>query len=248
MNYENENILIGLSGGINSMAVLCWLVESRIKPKTVYLYYAHFKEHSPDTFQFVADGIRYARKHFDVKVKITNNSILEFFRKHNMIPHPTNPACSDWLKIRGINQYAFANDIKIDLVGYVKHELKRRSAGQFKHSNKDLFALSKHYPIGEFTDDWCFEIVDRHIGWHPAIYDILDEKGKRLFKHNNCLPCKNMYPKDINNIKQHYPEYYNKAIQLSAELSKYWGRSEADFYTTFGRDLGQENTCNTCKF
>lgn len=80
--------MIGLSGGINSMAVLCWCVESGIKPKEVHLYYAHFEEHSPDTFQFVADGIRYARKHFDcVKVKITRNSILRFFEEVKMILH-----------------------------------------------------------------------------------------------------------------------------------------------------------------
>lgn len=247
-DYEGQDILIGLSAGINSAAVLCWLVESGIKPKTVHLYYAHFYEHSPDSFQFVADLIRYARKHFNVKVKITKNSILGFFKKHKMILHPMNPACSDWLKIRGINKYAFENDIKIDLVGYVKHELKRRSKGQISAQRKDIFSLVKKYPIGEFTDEWCFDIVKKHIGWYPQIYGIINDKGERVFKHNNCLPCKNMYPKDIENVRQYYPEYYQRAIKLSSELGKYWGRNEVDFYTKFGRDLGQENTCQNCKF
>lgn len=249
MDYNNKEILIGLSGGINSMAVLTWLVESGMKPKTVHLYYAHFKEHSPDTFKFVADGVRFARRNFsDVRIKITRHSILDFFRKHKMILHPMNPACSLILKIEGINKYAFQNDVKIDLIGYVKHELKRRAKGQKISAPNDLFSLSKQYPIGEFTDDWCFEIVKRHLGWYPSIYDIRDENGNRVFKHNNCLPCKNMNPKDMENVKTYFPEYYMKAIELSAELGKYWGRSEADFYTQFGRDLGQESTCNNCKF
>ena len=87
--YGDDRVLIGLSGGINSMAVLCDLIESGVKPKELHLYYAHFAEHSPDTFQFVADGIRYAKKHFDnVQVKITSNSIIKYFKEQNLIPHP----------------------------------------------------------------------------------------------------------------------------------------------------------------
>ncbi|MDF2449421.1 MAG: hypothetical protein K0R26_1925 [Bacteroidota bacterium] len=244
-----DRVLIGLSGGINSMAVLCWLSEQPVKPKEVHLFYAHFKEHSPDTFQFVADGIRFARKHFEVvKVRITKNSILDFFRKEKIIPHPANSPCTKRLKIDEINAYAFENDIKIDLVGYVRHELKRRSERQKKNISVDLFSLQKLYPIGEFNDEWCFQIVERLIGWFPEIYKILDENGNRVFKHNNCLPCKNMDPEDILAVKKYYPKYFMLAMKLSSELTRYWGRDEATFYTTFGRDLGQENTCNYCKF
>lgn len=100
MKYEGEKIMIGLSGGINSMAVLCWLIESGQQPEELHLFYAHFAEHSPDTFQFVADGIRLARKHFKkVLVKITNNSVLQFFEDQKMIPHPMASPCSRKLKI-----------------------------------------------------------------------------------------------------------------------------------------------------
>src|SRR5579872_1305795 len=95
----NEKIMIGLSGGINSMAVLTWLHEQEEKPKELHLFYAHFVEHSPDTFQFVADGIRFARKNFnDVKVKITKNSVLQYFYENKMIPHPKFSPCSRQLK------------------------------------------------------------------------------------------------------------------------------------------------------
>jgi tRNA(Ile)-lysidine synthase TilS/MesJ len=88
-SLSNEKVLIGLSGGINSMAVLCQLVESGVKPKELHLFYAHFEEHSPDTFKFVRAGIEFARKHFDnVKVKITRNSVLRYFESQKMIPHP----------------------------------------------------------------------------------------------------------------------------------------------------------------
>lgn len=249
MNLNNERILIGLSGGINSMAVLCHLVESGVKPAEVHLFYAHFDEHSPDTFKFVADGIRYARKHFPVvKVKITRNSILGFFEEVKMILHPARGLCSYRLKIEPINKYAFEQDLKIDLVGYVKHELKRRAEGQKKKAPQTFFSLQKLYTIGEYTDEWCFEIVKRHIGWYPKIYDIKDEAGKRIFKHNNCLPCKNMYPHELEAIKQHYPKYFERAMRTSAKLKAHYGRNEAEFYATFGRDLGQESTCETCKF
>ena len=75
-------------------------------------------------------------------------------------------------------------------------------------------------------------MVDKHIGWHPEIYDIIDENGKRVFKHNNCLPCKNMYPKDMENVKTYYPAFYQQTIQLSAELGKYWGRMKQIFIPT----------------
>ena len=248
MNIENEKILIGLSGGINSMAVLCWLSEQPIKPKELHIFYAHFKEHSPDTFQFVADGIRFARKHFDVKVKITKNSIIQYCRENKMIPHPKFSPCSRQLKIKIAETYAFENNIRIDLVGYVKQELKRRAGKAKAKMQPDLFSLEKFYPIGEFTDEWCFEICDRMIGWHPALYDILNEKGKRVFLHNNCLPCIKMNSQNLEDVKTYFPSYFLEAIKLSAELGSYYGRDKDDFYTRFGNDLYEQNFCESCAF
>lgn len=260
--FEGEKVIIGLSGGINSMAVLCHLANSNVKISELHLFYAHFEEHSPDTFKFVRAGIEFARKHFDnVKVKITRNSVLRYFEKSKMIPHPMKSPCSIWLKIEPIARYSFENGIKIDLVGYVKKELKRRSEKQQKMMQKDLFSLEKYYPIGEYDDEWCFDIVKRCIGWYPAIYDILytyadyengycslREVGSRVFKHNNCLPCKSGNIRDLENIKRYFYTFFEKSIRLSRKLQAYWGRSEADFYTTFGRDLGQDTTCQNCSW
>lgn len=131
--FENENILIGISGGINSAAVLCELIESGVKPKSVFLFYAHFKEHSDDTFQFVKDQFRLAKKMLpNVHCRIERNSIIDFFSGRHMIPHPMHSPCSVELKIDRINKYAFENLIFIDLVGYVKHELKKRGGAAAK--------------------------------------------------------------------------------------------------------------------
>ena len=249
MSYTDEKIMIGLSGGINSMAVLCHLVESGQQPKELHLFYAHFDEHSPDTMKFVLAGMDYAKTKFkNVITKITDNSILKYFKEQKIIPHPMVSPCTRALKIEPIITYAFENQIKYDLVGYVKEELKRRGGKQQKTAQQDMFSLRKDYPIGDFSDEWCFEIVDRHIGWHPKIYDILDKNGKRVFKHNNCLPCKNMNIKDMEAVRQHYPEMHAKAMQLSEDLEAYWGRDSDTFYSTFGRELGQDSTCNTCKW
>lgn len=251
---DNQKVMIGLSGGINSMALLCWLKQSGIKPKELHLFYAHLEEHSPETFPFVKDGIRYARKHFDnVFVKVTRNSVLRYFESQNMIPHPMISPCSRALKIGPMNAYAFENDIHIDLVGYVRHEVKKRAARQADSlgTQMDLFGgLSKVFPISEFDNDWCFKIVDEEIGWHPPIYDILDEKGNPVFNHNNCLPCKNMETKNMVDVQKHYPAYHAKAMAVSAKIGAYWGRNEAEFYATFGRDnLGTDgNACEVCRF
>ena len=156
--------------------------------------------------------------------------------------------CSRKLKIEPINAYAFSNDVEVDLIGYVKHELKKRASRQQNNIQNELFGLKKEYPIGAFTDEWCIEMCDKHIGWHPAIYDILDENGKRVFKHNNCLPCKNMNTKDFENVKKYYPKEHAEAMKLSAELGRFWGRDKDAFYSTFGRDLDQESTCEACKY
>src|SRR5688572_17948921 len=173
---NGKRIMVGLSGGINSAAVLIWLILSGYKPLEVHLYYAHFREHSPDTFQFVADLIRYARKNFEtVHVTITKNSVIDFFRNQKMIPHPAISPCSRKLKIEPMSKYCFDHKIDIDLIGYVKSELKRRANGAYD-PQMTMFEAVKEYPIGNFTDEWCFEIVKKHIGWYPAIYDILDKK------------------------------------------------------------------------
>ena len=46
-HLNGQKILVGLSGGINSAAVLCHLKESGIMPSELHLFYVHFKEHSP---------------------------------------------------------------------------------------------------------------------------------------------------------------------------------------------------------
>lgn len=248
MRYNDKKIMIGLSGGINSMGVLCWLVESGEQPKELHLFYAHFKEHSPDTFRFVIEGIRYARKNFKkVVVKITRNSVLEYFRdKKHMIPHPRYSPCSHELKIEPMQMYISQHGITIDLIGYVKEEKKRMNA--HRRNSPDNMFLSKDFPIEKFTDEWCFEIVKSHLGWYPAIYDIKDEKGKRIFAHNNCLPCKNMYVKDMVQVAKYFPEHMKKANDLSKELKAYWGRNAQDYYTEFGREDYEVPQCEVCAF
>jgi hypothetical protein len=246
---NGKRVLLGVSGGINSAAVLVWLIQNGIIPSELHLYYAHFKQHSPDTAKFVTDLIRYARKSLpNVKVRITRNDVIDFFRKEKIIPHPVISPCSVRLKIRPIDAYCFHNRIEVDLIGYVKSELKRRSSRAYNPQTA-MFEADKVYPIGNFDDEWCFEIVKQAVGWYPKIYDLIDSNGKRLFKHNNCLPCKNMTNEDLELVKQYFPWHWQEAMRLSVDLSRHWGRDSAEFYTTFGRpELGQESTCETCKW
>ena len=249
MDYRQSKVMIGLSGGINSMAVLCWLANYENKPKDIYLFYAHFEEHSPDTLPFVVAGVEYARKHFDnVIFERTNNSVLELFKMMAMIPHPTIAPCTRLLKILPAVEFAAKHGCTIDLVGYVKTEMRRVKNMQSKGAD-DLF-LSKQFPIIEMSNEDCFDVVKKEIGWYPAIYDLRDEKGKRLFTHNNCLPCKNMQLNDYKKVQKYFPQYWEKAEALASELQKHWGRSKEDYYVSFGRKDYEVNfetqICDTC--
>lgn len=243
MDFRGRRVMIGLSGGINSMALLCWLSKYEYKPEDIWLFYAHFEEHSPDTLKFVEAGIAYAKKHFRlVGEKITYNSVLRFFDEQKMIPHPMLAPCTRLLKILPAKEFATTHNIEIDLVGYVESEKRRANK-----SKSDLF-LEKQFPILDKSNEWCFEIVQKEIGWYPEIYDIKNENGKRLFTHNNCLPCKNMNTKDFARVREYFPAYWSKAMDLSDKLKRHWGRKEAEFYTEFGRDnTGNEQPCELCR-
>lgn len=224
MDFSGQKVLVGMSGGINSMGVLCWLatLPKKQHPAETHLFCANFKEHSPDTLLFVLAGVAWARTKMDnVVYEQTENSVMDFFEESNMIPHPTNSACSRLLKIEPMLRYAYQNNIQIDLIGYVAKEVKRAKRAEKAGSN-DLF-FRKDFPILDKDDDWCFQIVDENIGWHPKIYDI-KEDGKRVFTHNNCLPCKNMTPRQLKKTAQYFPEKFARAKEVEAATGSYFGR------------------------
>ena len=233
-DFSSHKVMIGLSGGINSMAVLCWLSNypEHLKPLELHLFYAHFEEHSPDTLDFVLAGVEYAKKHFKtVFFKQENNSIIETFRQMKMIPHPMIAPCTRLLKIEPMLCYMVEHKILVDLVGYIRTEKRRidrmadRSGGELQTNSVQIGDVEKHFPISDKDNYWCFKIVKKHIGWYPKIYDIT-ENGKPVFKHNNCLPCKNMNAKDFQKVEKYFPEYAQKAKDLAIEIDGYWGRNK----------------------
>lgn len=238
-DFSGQKIMIGMSGGINSMAVLCFLATEYPKeklPKELHLFYAHFEEHSGDTFDFVKAGVAYAERQFPTGVQVvyknTWNSVNTFFGQQRTIPHPTNSMCSRVLKREVMMKYLKENEIDFDLVGFVRHE-KGRMTRQQSYNNDESNA--KVYPITTMTDEDCEAICEREIGWVPAIYKI-KENGKRVFKHNNCLPCKNMHDYQLKKVKEYYPDRYARALQTAKDLGQHWGR----------KDEVDELICPTC--
>ena len=244
-----------------------------MQPSELHIYYAHFDEHSPGSLDFVVDLIQLAKKHFKKVVSnITYNSVLKFFEDEKMIPHPKSSPCSRKLKIEPMALYNSTNLIDVDLIGYVRTEKSRITNNQ---GNNDMF-MSTEFPIAEFDDEWCFAIVKEVLGWYPAVYDIkwndvgfcayLDTvlptfsedvqtrirkkmgTDKRVFKHNNCLPCKNMDIDDMLAVTYFYPEYMDKARATANRLQVYWGRDADQYYTTFGREDYEGEKCEVCKF
>lgn len=260
-DFSGEDICLGLSGGINSAAVAVWLATwpEEYKPKSLHLFYCHFEEHSPDTYAFVKALIRFCKENFkNVKVKITRNSVIRFFEQQKMIPHPSVSPCTRLLKVIPMHEYMIANGITIDLVGYVREEI-RRVKNMAKKTKNDIDGRSiqmddvkKLFPISDKTNDWCFTIVKKYIGWYPKIYNLrwnnkkfmafmVDNihrlstesqltvkrklgKRERVFGHNNCLPCKNMQEDDYLAVEFFYNWYYLKSKGLSARLKAHWGR------------------------
>lgn len=224
-DYSGKKVLVPLSGGINSAAALCVLGEFHadgMKPAELHLFYSHLKEHSPETFAFVADCVRYAHRRFrDVRFKLTRASVNQFFLRQRMIPHPTLSPCSIELKIRPREAYIKQHGIDFVLVGFVKHEVTRRWKRQQRYNDGRTL-----YPCLRMTDEDCFSLVKQVIGWYPPIYDI-SEKGKRVFTHNNCLPCKNMTAKQLASVGRHYPDYALRAQDTAAQIpGAYWGRDD----------------------
>jgi len=205
-DFSGEKVLLGLSGGINSAAVACWLAQwpEEYKPEELHIFYAHFKEHSPDTARFVMDIIRFCKKNFKtVKVKITRNSVIDFFEKEKMIPHPTVAPCTRKLKIIPMHEYMFANEIKTDLVGYVRDEIVRvrnmaeKSKNDIDGRSIQMNDVKKLFPISDKTNEWCFVIVKGMIGWYPKIYDFrYSDKAFKIFV------VENLYRMDPDTQKQ----------------------------------------------
>jgi hypothetical protein len=98
VDYSGLKMFLPISGGINSAACLCWLLEEipvERWPDELHLYYSHFKEHSPGTLKFVLALVKYAKGKFpDLKFTFTRNSVNKYFVKSKMIPHPTISPCS----------------------------------------------------------------------------------------------------------------------------------------------------------
>ena len=272
-NYSDKKVMIGLSGGINSAAVLAYLAKNVIdKPKELFLFYAHFEEHSSDTVDFVNDCVKYAKRNFEtVHYTREDKSINEHFQKKNFIPHPKISECTKTLKILPIVEFMAVNKIDVDLVGYVRSESSRIKR-QIKTGAKN-----KEYLISHLSNDDCFSLVKQQIGWYPKIYDIkwTDERiipflkchkkfipekdyltalkyavrgfgyfgSSSVFAHNNCLPCKNMSTWELYLVKLFYPLKFDKAMETAKKTGTYWGRN-ADGLNESGRNA----SCSFCAF
>lgn len=243
-DFTGKRVMVSLSGGINSAAVLCYLAtehKPEYRPKEIWLFYSHLREHSPGTGRFVCDQIRYAKRKFDrVTWRIHRASVVKFFENKKFIPHPMLSPCSEHLKMIPAMEFMKEHSIDLDLIGYVREE-KRRIKRQLAKGKTD-----KVYPISHYSNEDCFSLVEREIGWYPEIYKI-KEGNRQVFLHNNCLPCKNFQgylkadgecSEDYQSVKKYYPQYFEKARSIAESIDGYWGR-EPDFI---------DGHCKFCEF
>ena len=119
-------------------------------------------------------------------------------------------------------------------------------------SDEDCFSIVKKY-FGWFPEIYSLKWTDNRIGRALKEYgsDLVDNQRNtiakyhkqgfnnmsntyRVFKHNNCLPCKNMHQWELFMIRVFYPDYYKNAMDLAERLDSYWGRK--DEYTNENSD------------
>lgn len=238
VDYSDKKVMIPLSEGINSAAIVCLLGEHHpapMMPKELHLFDVHLVEHSPDSLQFAWALIQYAHRKFPyVTATIVQDSFDKWCLDNKMVPHPSISPCSRELKMNRLDEYFTKQQLDIRLIGYVRHEMKRWTKAQ-KHIDSTY-----RYPILSLTDEDCFEIVKKAIGWYPAIYDITFtqedlisglcrkfELGRRVFKHNNCLDCKNLTTRQVKHVRKHFPLVAERADLIATSLpGARWGRDD----------------------
>lgn len=183
------------------------------------------------------------------------NSMLEYCENDfKGIPQPKITPCTKFLKLIHMTEFMAKHQIDRDIVGYVRHEFKRihrqiergvkNKDYLIRHlSDKDCFSIvEKHF--GWFPDIYKIKWTDKRIGealelygheLHPTQKRIIEKyhrqgynnmrKSYRVFKHNNCLPCKNMHQWELFLVRIFFPEKYAAAIATAEKLNSYWGRA-----------------------
>lgn len=226
-DFTGKKVMIGISGGINSAAVLCYLKKHiEKKPKELHLFYAHFEEHSPNTKEFVKYQFEYAKDHFDnVFTTIQDNSVLQFFRESKMIPHPMVSPCTRILKVMPIQIYMEENDIDVDLVGYVREEdrrvvnqigrkmgLKKLSRSKLIEINsllKDLFLVSEKHQKAIKSQLILLGVKDTSIAQTlcDAYFNKMSADGKKAYPiaHITDNDCFSLVRSEL----RWYPQIYN---------------------------------------
>ena len=166
-----------------------------------------------------------------------------------------------------MNEFMKKYKIDIDIIGYVRSEYSRIKR-QIERG-----VTNKEYLIAHLSDEDCFYLVEKEIGWFPKIYSYkwidkrigealkkwgheLDPKQRktikkyhkqgfnnmsqtyRVFKHNNCLPCKNMHQWELFMVRVFYKDQYDKAIKLAKKLGSHWGRE--------GKEVNELTDCEIC--
>ncbi len=86
-DFSDKNVLVGLSGGINSAAVLCWLaaMPEEAKPKELHLFYnmdgrdfLRVKEHFPDKYEAAEETSKKIGQYFGREEGYPGCSICSF--------------------------------------------------------------------------------------------------------------------------------------------------------------------------
>lgn len=192
----------------------------------------------------------------NVIFETSDNSMLEYCEESfKGIPHPKISPCTKFLKLIHMTEFMAKHKIDVDIIGYVRHEYKRinRQIDRgvenkdylIRHlSDEDCFDLVERefgwYPsiykikwddrrIGEALVKWGHELSKKQREtiqkYHSLGYNTY-RKSYRVFKHNNCLPCKNMHQWELFLVRIFFPEEYKNAMNTAKKLDSHWGRAD----------------------
>lgn len=205
ISRHNKRVVIWFSCGVTS-AVASYLAIKKFKDVLpIEIYYCYTGSEHPDNKRFLLD----VEKWIGHPIKVLVSKYYDHFdviRQTKVISIHHYAPCTLKLKKEQRDKVEQFGDIQV--FGFDKDEIKR--AERFNESNKDVFS---YYPLIEnnLSKADCKTIVLEAGIELPEMY-------KLGFKHNNCIGCIKGKKGYWNKIKKHFPETFDKMVQIEEEL------------------------------
>lgn len=204
---EIERILVWFSCGATSAVAAKLAIKKYGRSHPVDIVYTDTGSEHPDNERFLKD----CEEWFGRPVKVIKNpqykNIWDVFRKTRYLVGPTGARCTAELKKKMRHQY---QQIWSDLQVFGFHVGERQRAARFIENNPEAMLWTPLIDEGLGHDD-CVAMIKEAGIEVPAMYLL-------GYQNNNCIGCVKGYKGYWAKIRQDFPEYFSRMIEIEAEL------------------------------